>query len=134
MSLSVVVFYAFALLTVGSAAAVAFSSNIVYSAFALMGTLFTAVGILLSVVSRSQVEAALLSLGVLLFFFIIGPETMQSSAGWSAHVVDAFSVLARFDDFTRGILDLGHVAFFSGLTLLVLAAALRCLDLVRWQG
>lgn len=40
VSLSVVVFYAFALLTVGSAAAVAFSSNIVYSAFALMGTLF----------------------------------------------------------------------------------------------
>ena len=40
LSLSVAVFYAFALLTVGSAAAVAFSSNIVYSAFALMGTLF----------------------------------------------------------------------------------------------
>jgi NADH-quinone oxidoreductase subunit J len=40
VSLPVVVFYAFALLTVGSAAAVAFSRNIVYSAFALMGTLF----------------------------------------------------------------------------------------------
>jgi len=39
-SFSVVIFYAFAVLTVGSAAAVAFSSNIVYSAFALMGTLF----------------------------------------------------------------------------------------------
>ena len=37
MSLSVLVFYAFAVLTVGSAACVAFSSNIVYSAFALMG-------------------------------------------------------------------------------------------------
>jgi NAD(P)H-quinone oxidoreductase subunit 6 len=39
-SLPVAIFYAFAVLTVGSAAAVAFSRNIVYSAFALMGTLF----------------------------------------------------------------------------------------------
>jgi NADH-quinone oxidoreductase subunit J len=40
LSPPVVIFYAFAFFTVGSAAAVAFSSNIVYSAFALMGTLF----------------------------------------------------------------------------------------------
>lgn len=37
LSLSVLVFYVFAILTVVSAAGVAFSSNIMYSAFALMG-------------------------------------------------------------------------------------------------
>lgn len=40
MSLSVALFYAFAAFTVISAAGVAFSRNIVYSAFALLGTLF----------------------------------------------------------------------------------------------
>ncbi len=40
MSLSIVLFYLFAAFTVVSAAGVAFSHNIVYSAFALMGTLF----------------------------------------------------------------------------------------------
>jgi NAD(P)H-quinone oxidoreductase subunit 6 len=40
VSLSVVLFYAFALVTVVSAAGVAFSSSIVYSAFALMGAFF----------------------------------------------------------------------------------------------
>ena len=39
MSLSVVLFYAFAVFTVVSAAGVAFSRNVVYSAFSLMGTL-----------------------------------------------------------------------------------------------
>lgn len=39
MSLAVVLFYAFAAFTVVSAAGVAFSPNVVYSAFALMGTL-----------------------------------------------------------------------------------------------
>lgn len=42
MSISVALFYAFAAFTVISAAGVAFSRNIVYSAFALMGTLFGA--------------------------------------------------------------------------------------------
>jgi NAD(P)H-quinone oxidoreductase subunit 6 len=42
VSLSVVLFYAFAIFTVVSAAGVAFSSNVVYSAFALMGTLLGA--------------------------------------------------------------------------------------------
>jgi NADH-quinone oxidoreductase subunit J len=37
VSISVAIFYAFAILTVGSAAGVAFSRNIVYSAFSLMG-------------------------------------------------------------------------------------------------
>ena len=40
MSLSVVLFYLFAAFTVVTAAGVAFSRNIVYSAFALMGALF----------------------------------------------------------------------------------------------
>lgn len=40
MSLSVALFYAFAAFTVMCAAGVAFSRNIVYSAFALLGTLF----------------------------------------------------------------------------------------------
>jgi len=40
LSLSVALFYAFAAFTVVTAAGVAFSRNIVYSAFSLMGTLF----------------------------------------------------------------------------------------------
>jgi ABC-2 type transport system permease protein len=99
----------------------------------LMGMLFTAVGLLLSVLSHSQVEAAVLSLGVLLVF-VIGPDTLHPSAPWQSSLVESISILARFEDFTRGILDLGHVAFFLGATFLVLAAALRALDLVRWQG
>ena len=45
MQLADLVFYAIAALTVGSAAGVAFSRNIVYSAFALMGTFLGAAGL-----------------------------------------------------------------------------------------
>jgi NADH-quinone oxidoreductase subunit J len=42
-----IIFYLLAAMTVGSAAGVAFSKNIVYSAFALMGTLLGAAGLFL---------------------------------------------------------------------------------------
>lgn len=45
MDLSTVVFYLVALLTVGSALMVAFSRNIIYSAFSLLGTFAGAAGI-----------------------------------------------------------------------------------------
>ena len=99
----------------------------------LLGILFTAVGVFLSVLSRSQAEAAVLSLGVLLML-VIGPDVILPAAGLHPAAVDSLSLMARFEDFTRGVLDPGHVAFFLGLSLLALAGALRSLDLVRWQG
>lgn len=99
----------------------------------LLGLLFGAVGILLSVLSRTQVEAAVLSLGALLLL-AMGSGSLAGGEGWGAELGRFISVLGRFEDFTRGVLDLGHVAFFLGSTLLVLALALRSLDLVRWQG
>ena len=46
MSVSTAVFYLIALITVGSAAMVAFSRNIIYSAFSLLGTFMGVGGIL----------------------------------------------------------------------------------------
>src|SRR5258705_12134846 len=45
MSVSTAVFYLIALITVGSAAMVAFSRNIIYSAFSLLGTFMGVAGI-----------------------------------------------------------------------------------------
>lgn len=98
-----------------------------------LGTLFLAVGILVSVLSRSQVEAAVLGLGTLLAV-AIGPGAIRPSGPRSEAFVEFISIMSRFQDFTRGVIDPAHVLFLAGLTLVVLAVALRCLDLVRWQG
>jgi ABC-2 type transport system permease protein len=98
-----------------------------------LGMLFLAVGVLVSVLSRSQVEAAVLGLGTLLAA-VIGPGAIRPSGPRSEALVEFISIMARFEDFTRGIIDPAHLLFFAGLTLLVLAVALRSLDLVRWQG
>ncbi len=99
----------------------------------LLGSLFCALGILISVLSRSQIEAGVLSLGLLLVF-ALGPQAIQPGSPAAASVLEFFTVMLRFEDFARGILDLGHVGFFIGAVLLIMALALRSLDLVRWQG
>ncbi|MCA9727963.1 MAG: ABC transporter permease subunit [Candidatus Eisenbacteria bacterium] len=99
----------------------------------LVGLLFGAVGTLLSVLSRSQIEAGVLSLGALLLL-AMGPGSLASGRGLAAAIGRYLSILGRFEDFARGVMDLGHVAFFLGATLVILALALRSLDLVRWQG
>lgn len=99
----------------------------------LLGSFFVAVGILLSVLSRSPIEAAVLSLGALLLV-VVAPGGGGGGPGWLASAREFFAVLPRFEDFTRGLLDLGHVFFFVGAIFVLLAAALRGLDLVRWQG
>lgn len=99
----------------------------------LLGAMFCGLGTLVSVLSRSQIEAGVLSLGVLLIF-ALGPQAIQPAGPTSASILEYFTVMLRFEDFARGILDLGHVAFFVGSILVILSAALRSLDLVRWQG
>jgi ABC-2 type transport system permease protein len=99
----------------------------------LLGAAFTAVGVLLSVFSRSQIEAGVLTLGALLALFM-GPDALGSSTGRSAGLMEFLSVAGRYGDFCRGVVDFAHVAFFAGFIFLVLALALRCLDLIRWQG
>lgn len=99
----------------------------------LLGLLFNAVGLWISVLTRSQIEAGVLSLGALLLL-VIGPGANAEGPNWTQTILGSFAILPRFEDFTRGLLDLGHVAFFGGVILILLAAALRSVDLVRWQG
>jgi ABC-2 type transport system permease protein len=99
----------------------------------LLALFFVSLGVLISVVSRSQIEAAVLSLGALLAL-TIGPSAVRRGGGALDALLGFLAVMDRFQQFTYGMIDLGHVAFFLGGSLLFLGLALRSLDLVRWQG
>ena len=99
----------------------------------LLGVFMISLGILISTLSQSQVEAGVLTLGVLLLLGL-GPSVTAAVSPSFAHVLDYIAVLSRFEDFTRGVIDLRHVVFFLGGSLLWLALALRSLDLLRWRG
>jgi ABC-2 type transport system permease protein len=128
------------LILVPQGVALAFASHPDWGAIAAgvcgllcLSCLFLAVGVLVSILSRSQVEAAVLGLGTLLAV-VIGPGAIRPTGPRSEAFVEFISLMARFQDFARGVVDPAHVLFFAGLTFVVLAVALRGLDLVRWQG
>jgi ABC-2 type transport system permease protein len=99
----------------------------------LLGVFMLSLGILISALSQSQVEAGVLTLGILLLLGL-GPGVAEAASPGLARFLGAVAVLGRFEDFTRGVLDLRHVAFLCGGSLLALALTLRCLDLLRWRG
>ena len=99
----------------------------------LLGFFMISLGILISSLSNSQIEAGVLTLGVLLLLGL-GPGVAEAASPNLARVLGFLAVLDRFEDFTRGVLELRHVAFFLGGTVLWLALAVRSLDLLRWRG
>jgi ABC-2 type transport system permease protein len=99
----------------------------------LLGLFMISLGILISSLSQSQVEAGVLTLGLLLLLGL-GPGVAEAASPGLARLLGFVAVLARFEDFTRGVLRLEHVVFFLGGTILWLALALRALDLLRWRG
>jgi ABC-2 type transport system permease protein len=99
----------------------------------LLGLFMLSLGILISSLSGSQVEAAVLTLGLLLLLGL-GPSVTEATSPAVARLLRSVAVLARYEDFARGIFDLKHVVFYCGGTLIALAMALRSLDLLRWRG
>ncbi|MDM7915606.1 MAG: ABC transporter permease [Candidatus Eisenbacteria bacterium] len=99
----------------------------------LLGCFMTAFGLLISALSQSQIEAGVLTLGLFLLLGL-GPGVAEAVSPAMARALGFVAVLSRFEDFTRGVIDLRHVAFFLGGTILALALTLRSLDLLRWRG
>lgn len=91
----------------------------------LAGT-FLAIGGAISAATRSQVMAFIVSLSVCLLFLLAGYSIVLSGAKsiFNQSIVDAIadmSFLTHFSSITRGILELGDVAFFliNGISWLV---------------
>lgn len=99
----------------------------------MLGTFMVSLGILISSLSGSQIEAAVLTLGLLLLLGL-GTTITEVTSPVIAGLLRSIAVLSRYEDFARGVLDLKHVAFFAGGTLVALALSLRALDLLRWRG
>ncbi len=99
----------------------------------LLGLFMLSLGILVSSLAQSQLEAGVVTLGLLLLLGL-GPNVLEAVSPSLAHLFSFAAILTRYETFARGLLDLEHVAFFLGGTFLWLALALRSIDLLRWRG
>jgi gliding motility-associated transport system permease protein len=107
-----------------------------YLGILLVGALFVSIGLFCSSLTRSQVVAAVTAVAIL-FLITIAPwwalreGASTLSGGWRS-VVDQ-GVYNRYVDFSKGVIDSGHVVFFVAVTAVFLFLTTKVLESRRWR-
>lgn len=103
-----------------------------YLGMFLFGAGCLAVGTFSSSLTDNQMVAGVVGFGLLLLFWILG---------WAGAVVTGpigdtlanFSLLKRFDDFQKGIIDLSSVLYYVSFIFIFIFLAVRVIDSRRWS-
>jgi len=104
-----------------------------YVGMALLGTAAIACGLAASAVTENQVVSAMLTYGVLIFFWFVSWNEAAVSEG-IAPVLLALSLFDRFYGFTQGIVDSRDVVYFVAFTATFLWLARVALASRAWRG
>jgi len=102
----------------------------------LLGATFLALGLCLSAFTDNQVLAYVLSVGALLVLWFM--SALEGKAvGWlgerAAGFLKNLSVIEHFQDFSKGIVDTQHVAYYLSVIFFSLFVAQRVVDSHRWR-
>jgi len=105
-----------------------------YLGILMIGALFIAIGLLCSSLTRSQVVAAVTSSAVLFLITIVpwwaGSQALLSDF-WRG--VTEQMVFTRYTDFSRGVIDTGHIIFFIVSTFVCLFVTVKVMESRRWK-
>lgn len=105
-----------------------------YFGMLLVGALFTSIGLFCSSLTRSQIIAAVSAAGILFLITIVPAYAAGSPdlAEW-VRVLIRQMIFQRYTDFSRGVIDLGHVVFFLSTTSVFLFLTIKVLESRRWK-
>src|SRR5688572_1892958 len=105
-----------------------------YLGIVLVGSLFIAIGLFCSSLTRSQVVAAVAAAGILFLITIVPMWLRQRTmlAEWLRTAADQM-VFRRYTDFSRGVIDTGNVIFFLAMTAVFLFFSVKALESRRWR-
>ncbi|MDR1569712.1 MAG: ABC transporter permease [Oscillospiraceae bacterium] len=104
-----------------------------YIGFLLMGACFIAVGELISASTENQVTAAVISIGVNFFLWVIDSVIYVVPGQFVSSVLEWFSIYARFDPFARAQLGFSGILYFLSFSMVFLFLTIRVIDKRRWS-
>jgi len=105
-----------------------------YVGLFFLGTSYIAVGLWASNLSDNQIVAAILTLGSLLGFWLVGWLTQTFPTALWAKVLGQLSILGHFDSFSKGVLNTSDITFYLLFIAFFLAATLNGLNSRTWRG
>jgi gliding motility-associated transport system permease protein len=104
----------------------------------LLGAAFLAIGLCLSAFTDNQVLAYVLGVGALLVLWFLSGATRSSSLNETlgergVKFLQNLSVIEHFPDFSKGMVDTQHIAYYLTVIFFSLFVAQRVLDSHRWR-
>jgi ABC-2 type transport system permease protein len=96
----------------------------------LVGALFLSMGCLASVLTQSQLIAAMIALTLEMALFMLSfvIYLLPDQSGWQAALFEHISLFNHMSDFVRGIVDGRHLTFYLSATALSLFATWRWVE------
>src|SRR6185369_7596785 len=101
-----------------------------YLGLVLLGSVLVALGGLISSLTESQIIAGVSTFAVFLLLWVLDLGAGESSTTWS-DIVQYFSILHHFDDFSHGVIDTANVIFYVSLAAVGIFLTQRSLDSMR---
>jgi ABC-2 type transport system permease protein len=98
----------------------------------LLGAAFLAFGLFFSSVTDSQIVAAVLGFVFLIILWII--NWISRSEAWYGKLAQYISIYQRFDDFTKGVLNLNDVFYYVSFAFAGLFITGIVLQSQRWRS
>ncbi|MFZ4574574.1 MAG: ABC transporter permease [Phycisphaerales bacterium] len=105
-----------------------------YASLALLAALYLAIGTLCSALTNNATLAFMMCFFALLALLFAG---VAAAMDWVPEGVKpslyALAVAPRVQDFAKGVVDLSHVTYFLGGSLICLSVAVAAVEFRRWR-
>jgi ABC-2 type transport system permease protein len=102
---------------------------------ALLGGLYMSVGCFASSLTRSQLNAAMLTFALGIGLFLVGFLSLldPSPDDWKNTLIAQISLMDHMREFVRGVVDTRFVVFYLSLTLFFIFLTLKVVESRRWK-
>ncbi|GHU68609.1 ABC transporter permease [Clostridia bacterium] len=104
-----------------------------YIGFFLMGGCFIAVGTLISAMTENQVSAAVITIGLNFFIWVIDSVIYVVPVAFVSTILKWFSLYERYDPFARAQLGFSGILYFLSFMVVFLFLTIRVIDKRRWS-
>lgn len=98
----------------------------------LIGAAFIAIGMFISALTENQLSAAVITIAVLVGTVFIGYLSSLIDVYWIRFVINWFSILSRFGNFSNGIFDFASLIYYLSITSVFVFLTIRVYEKRRW--
>lgn len=104
----------------------------IYFGLLLLGSSFISIGVFGSSLTDNQIIAFVISLAMLLVFWLIG--WLGSVTGpIGEKIFQQISILSHFESFSKGIIDLTDIFYYLAISFIFLFLSIRIIESRQWK-